>query len=149
MRRCILNYLGVNCQNVSKLTSNVLKTEMYLYVYVCLCAYMFIYMYVFIEKKQTWEMVSAEGHMIFIVLFLQLFCRFEYSHNKKLWICVGFGVGRDYSPPYLVNKDVSKSPFTDFSPCDYISSFIYLKKNFIYSKVPLFSIFRVWCFSYW
>ena len=43
MRRCILNYLGVNCQNVSKLTSNVLKTEMYLYVYVCLCAYMFVF----------------------------------------------------------------------------------------------------------
>ena len=52
-------------------------------------------------------------------------------------------MGRDYSPPYLVNKDVSKSPFIDFSPCDYISSFIYLKKNFIYFKVPLFSGFDV------
>ena len=43
MRRCILNYLGVNCQNVYKLTSNVLKTEVYLYVYVCLCAYIYSY----------------------------------------------------------------------------------------------------------
>ena len=50
MRRCILNYLGVNCQNVSKLTSNVLKTEMYLYVYVCLCAYMYNFLFILLLK---------------------------------------------------------------------------------------------------
>lgn len=73
MRRCILNYLEVNCQNVYKLTSNVLKTEVYLYVYVCLCAYIFIYMYVFIEKEsrhRKWWVVKD--------IWYSLYCFFNF-----------------------------------------------------------------------
>lgn len=69
------------------------------YMFVSLCVCILIYVYIFIERgKQMWEMANGERYMVFIILFFQLFCSFEYSHNKKLSMCVGLGMGKGLYP---------------------------------------------------
>ena len=64
-------------------------------MYMCVCVHIYIHIYVCIyrERKQTREIVSGEGHMIFIVLFLHIFVGLNILTVKSYEYVWGLGWG--------------------------------------------------------
>lgn len=121
LRSCILNYLGIKCQNVDKFISNASKTKImcvcvYMCIFVCIYVSVYtinVYIYLFRERerrKQMWEMVNGERNMVFIVLFFKLFF-LDISQRPVrvcvLCVCVCYVERGD-------SKDVSKCPLQIF-----------------------------------